>query len=73
MLERPSEEEALKLAIAFFCILEPDRRAEVLALAEKYAREAPVVADRVHFSLLDHVRHESYPASEHPHPKKSMS
>jgi hypothetical protein len=31
------EGEALRLQLAFYCIMEPERRAEVLALAEKHA------------------------------------
>ncbi|QPF87462.1 hypothetical protein IC762_14725 [Bradyrhizobium genosp. L] len=53
MLARPSDEEALKLAVAFFCILDPDKRAQVLALAEKLAKEEKVVDDHVHFALID--------------------
>lgn len=30
-------DDAMRLAIAFYCILEPDKRAIVMALAEKYA------------------------------------
>ena len=32
-MERASDEEALKLTVAFYCIMEPERRAELLALA----------------------------------------
>lgn len=50
---RPSDEEALKLALAFFCIMDPDKRAEVMAVAEKFARESEVVEGHVHFALVD--------------------
>jgi hypothetical protein len=32
-----SDEEALRLTLAFYCIMEPEKRAIVLALAERYA------------------------------------
>lgn len=35
----PSADEALRLALAFYCIMEPEKRAIVLALAERYANE----------------------------------
>jgi hypothetical protein len=50
---RASDEEALRLVIAFYCIMEPDKRAEVLALAEKFARESEVVEGATHFLMLD--------------------
>lgn len=36
----PSDEEALKLVLAFYCILEEDRRQHVLGLAQRYAAES---------------------------------
>jgi hypothetical protein len=33
-----SDEEALRLTLAFYCIMEPEKRAIVLALAERYAK-----------------------------------
>jgi hypothetical protein len=39
-VERPSDEETLKLVLAFLCIMEPEKRAELLALVEKYAAES---------------------------------
>jgi hypothetical protein len=39
----PSDKEALKLALAFYCIMEPDKRATVLSLAERLARESAAV------------------------------
>jgi hypothetical protein len=53
MLGRASDEEAHKLVVAFFCIMEPDKRAEVLRLAERYAQESPVVEGCTHFLMLD--------------------
>jgi hypothetical protein len=41
--QRASDEEALRLVLAFYCILEPDKRNEVLALAERYAATAKVI------------------------------
>lgn len=41
--QHASDEEALRLVLAFYCILEPDRRNEVLALAESYAATANMV------------------------------
>lgn len=41
--QRASDEEALRLVLAFYCILEPDKRSEVLALAEHYSATAKVV------------------------------
>jgi hypothetical protein len=32
-----SDEEALRLTLAFYCIMEPEKPAIVLALAERYA------------------------------------
>ena len=36
-LGRASDDEALRLTVAFYCIMEPEGRAEVLALAETLA------------------------------------
>jgi hypothetical protein len=52
MIGRPQEEEALRLVIAFYCIMEPDKRAEILALAEKLAKESQVVEGVPHFLTL---------------------
>ncbi|MFT4115585.1 hypothetical protein [Bradyrhizobium sp.] len=49
---RPSDDEALKLVVAFYCIMEPDRRSEVLALAEKYAKESRVVDGATHYLMF---------------------
>ncbi len=36
---RASDEEALKMVVAYLSINEPERRREILDLAERYARE----------------------------------
>jgi len=41
--EPPSDDEALKLVMRFYCILEPDRQRELLALAQRYASAAQEV------------------------------
>jgi hypothetical protein len=53
MLGRPSDDEALKLVVAFHCIMEPEKRAELLMLAEKYAKSSPVVEGCTHYLMLD--------------------
>jgi hypothetical protein len=53
MLSRPPDEEALRLVVAFYCIMEPDKRAEVLDLAEKFASASQVVDGCTHFLMLD--------------------
>jgi quinol monooxygenase YgiN len=53
VLGRPSDEEALRIVIAFCCIMEPEKRAELLQLAETFARQSTVVDGCTHFSLLD--------------------
>ena len=50
---RPSEEEALRMTIAFCSIMEPERRAEVLALCEMRARESRVEEGVTHYLMLD--------------------
>jgi hypothetical protein len=50
--ERPADSEALRLVVAFFCIMEPEKRAEVVALAERYASESRVVDGATHFLML---------------------
>jgi hypothetical protein len=37
---RPTEEEALKLVKAFYSITDREKRAEVIALAKKYAEQS---------------------------------
>jgi hypothetical protein len=53
MVGRASDEEALRLVIAFYCVMEPEKRAEILALAEKFAKESEVVDGVTHFLMLD--------------------
>ena len=42
--ERVSDQDALRLVLAFFCILEPEKRSEVMALAQRYASEASALS-----------------------------
>jgi len=47
---RASDEEALKMVVAYLSINEPERRREVLELAEKFAKETvapPVSQDNI--------------------------
>jgi hypothetical protein len=37
------DQDAVRLMLAFYCILEPEKRAELLALAERYASQSEVV------------------------------
>ena len=53
MLGRPADEEALRMIVAFFCIMEPERRAELIELAETFAKQSQVVDGCTHFLLLD--------------------
>ena len=53
MIGRPPEDEALRLVIAFYCIMEPEKRAELLMLAEKFAKDSQVVTGLTHFLMLD--------------------
>ena len=41
-----SYEEALRLTLAFYCIMEPEKRATILALAERYAGRQQPVAEK---------------------------
>lgn len=50
---RPSDEDAVQLTLAFYCILEPEKRRSVLALAEQFARESQRVDGITHFTDLD--------------------
>jgi len=43
--EPPSDGDALKLVLRFYCILERDRQQELLALAQRYA-SVPQEVDR---------------------------
>jgi hypothetical protein len=53
VLGRPSDQEALRIVIAFCCIMEPDKRAQLMELAEAFAQQSKVVDGYTHFSLLD--------------------
>jgi hypothetical protein len=50
---RATDEEALRLVLAFYCIMEPDKAKQVLALAERYAAESKVVDGLTHFLMLE--------------------
>lgn len=50
---RPPDEDAIRLTLAFYCILEPDKRRSVLALAERLAKESKRVDGVTHFTDLD--------------------
>ena len=52
MYGRASDEDGLRLILAFYCIMEPEKREELLALAEKYASESPAVDGLTHFLML---------------------
>lgn len=39
--------EALRIVIAFYCIMEPEKRTELLALVERYARESRDAVERL--------------------------
>jgi hypothetical protein len=51
-LTRPSNDDALRLVTAFFCIMEPEKRAELLALTERYASTSQPVDGITHFLML---------------------
>jgi glutamate racemase len=53
VLGRPSDEEALRMVIAFYCVMEPEKRAQLIKLAETFARESQVVEGCTHFLMLD--------------------
>jgi hypothetical protein len=52
MIGRASDDDALKLVVAFYCIMEPEKRAEIVALAERFARESQVVEGCSHYLML---------------------
>jgi hypothetical protein len=52
MFGRASDEEGLRLILAFFSIMEPDKRNEVVELAERLAEQSQVVPGVSHFSML---------------------
>ena len=53
-LGRASDSEAMRMVLAFLCIMEPDKRAELIGLAEQHAREAAVVDGITHFYCSRH-------------------
>ena len=56
MLCRPSDDDALQLVVAFYCIMEPEKRNEILSLAERYAKESQTVQGFTHYLLLDELK-----------------
>jgi hypothetical protein len=48
-LGRGSDADALRLAVAFYCIMESERCAEMLALAKTFAEQSKRVARITHF------------------------
>jgi hypothetical protein len=52
VLGRPTDQEALRVVVAFCCIMEPEKRAEVLRLAELFATWSQTVDGCTHFLLL---------------------
>jgi hypothetical protein len=58
---RASDKEALQLVLSFLQITDPDRRAEVVALANRYQRECPSLP--VHMPPL--VRQDNAPPAAH--------
>jgi len=50
---RATDDEALRLTVAFYCVMDPDHRAEIVELAEKRARESVRVDGLTHFVDLD--------------------
>ena len=53
MIDRPSDYDVLSFVIAFFCIMEPERRAELLALTERYATSSEAVDGIPHYSTIN--------------------
>lgn len=60
ILGRAPDDEALRLTVAFYCIMEPERRAEVLALVEQLASQSQHVEGVTHFRDLQ-------PGNKSPH------
>jgi len=52
-LGRAPDDQALKLTVAFYCIMEPEHRAEILALAERRARGSARIDGVTHYLDLD--------------------
>ena len=51
--DRASDAEALRMVLAFYCIMDAEKRSEVVTLAERYAAQSTAVEGRTHFLLLD--------------------
>jgi quinol monooxygenase YgiN len=41
------------MIVAFYCVMEPEKRAELINLAESFASQSQVVEGCTHFLLLD--------------------
>lgn len=41
------------MVLAFYCIMDAEKRSEVVTLAERYATQSAAVEGRTHFLLLD--------------------
>jgi hypothetical protein len=46
------DEDALRLVIAFYCIMEPKKREQVAALAQRYANSTQLTTDQVTFESV---------------------
>lgn len=55
MLGRAADEEALRLTVAFYCIMEPERRGQVMEMAEKLTAKSEHVEGLTHFLELTPV------------------
>jgi quinol monooxygenase YgiN len=53
VLGRASDEEALRLVLAFYCIMEPEKRSALIALAERMAGGSRAIEGVTHFKLLE--------------------
>jgi hypothetical protein len=49
----PTDDDAMRLALAFYCILEPELRASVLSLAVHLATTSQRMDGHTHFNDLD--------------------
>jgi hypothetical protein len=50
------DNEALRLGLAFYCIMEPDKRQLIVDLAESYARDSPAIEGQPNFKVLSNRR-----------------
>lgn len=64
---RPTEEEALRIVVAFYSIMEPGKRDQLIKLAETFAMQSQIVEGCTHFSLLDRDRQETTDDNETAH------